>query len=296
MTRAKITDLGKYKALHDRMHMLQVRFLRQIETAARSFRQEETLRLDLERSSEELRGEAARARQEAEGLPSFPAEQNWIALLERVPVLMDQCLNGVDDAPLQRAIRSLRQVLTEAPRINALLTATASDLRLEQLVNVMKEIDDCLAAGAGSGDGSLPVREFAEGLRVLQVLRPRLGGLVGEHFEWQWLDTQFSVAESQPGDTPEDRFPLWEDFRVRLLRMCGISPDKDWARSLGSLVPELEAAAAGHDATLFRRKLYRFRAIALDRFIDVDRELLALSTQLSQFGDPLDHLLEVITQ
>jgi hypothetical protein len=294
-TREKIGTLAKYKALHDHLHVVQIQFLGQIVDAAALFRQSAAQFKSLVRYAVQIHGCAARARKGALGLPSYPREASWTDDLDRAGKQIEEALNGTDDAPLQKAIVTLRGVLAEAPRINSLLTVTAEDLRLEQLTRAMREIRNTLDRSPAGGDGSLPVREFREGLEGLQALEPRLAGLVQEHYEWQWLDKEFAVADSQQADTAEDRFPRWADLRTRLARLCDLSPEKDWAKELSALAIELEAAGAAPDRLQFDNKYIKFRTVASDRFFNVDAELLELSAQLSDMVTPLDHLLRVVT-
>jgi hypothetical protein len=243
----------------------------------------------------QIHGLADRARKGAIGLPSYSLEVDWIDRLDGAARQIEQTLNGNDDAPLQKAIGSLREVVGEAPRINNNLTMTAGDLRLQQLTRVMKEISNTLNRSAAAGDASLPLREFREGLDGLQALQPRLAGLVTEHYEWQWMDKELAAADSQQADTPEERFPRWAELRNRLARLCNLSPEKDWAKELSALSSELEAAGTARDRRRFDNKYIEFRTVASDRFFNVDAELLDLSNQLSDMVTPLDHLLRVVT-
>ena len=292
--RDKSLALGRYKRLHDRLHILQVGFPAQLDDVAAELRAGKPSSNSLDLFAYQLRREADKCRQEALGLESKTLEESWITLLEQAAAALDQAKRENSAKAAGKACSLLRQVLTEAPRINSMLTSTVADLRLKQLVTAMKEICAHLDA-ANVPTATISARQVRAGLDGLMALRPRLNGLMEEHFEWQILDKAFVVAETQPGDRLEDRFLFWDDVRDRLVRLCQISPDKEWARLLTSLPQELEQAGTTGNADEFERKFDTFRTVARERFVDVDTELLNQSTNLADVATPLDLLLQLVT-
>jgi hypothetical protein len=294
MTRDKTEALGRYKALHDQLHQLNTKYLRSMTDAAALCRRSEPQYQLLESYALQLKADAGRVRQVATGLRTYRVEQDWIDSLEQVGGMVLKALEGGEDAPLERAVSTLRRVLVEESiRINALLCDAAGDLRLPQLVQAMQKIRDRLREVPGGGGPQ--AQRFEAGLTALLLLQPRLGGLVEEHFEWQWLDKEFTAADTLPGATPEDRFPRWPTFRVRLLRLCDLSAEKEWARELTALLGDLEQAGAARDAIQFGRRYNKFRTVAADRFFNLDAEMRDLSEQLAQVADPLNQLLRIVT-
>jgi Effector-associated domain 1 len=293
--RDKSLALGRYKRLHDRLHIVQVGFPAQLDDAASELRSGKPPTHSLDLYAYQLRREADKCRQEAEGLDSKALEQAWITMLEQVAKAIDQARAEKSAKAADRACALLRQVLAEAPRINSMLTSTVADLRLGQLVMAMKEICDHLDTPGGAVAPG-PVDQVRAGRDGLLALRPRLDGLMQEHYEWQILEKAFVAAETQPGDTPQERFLVWDDVRGRLAQLCQISPDKEWARLLTNLPQELEqAGAAANNKDEFERKFDTFRTVARERFVDVDTELLNQSTYLADVASPLDQLLKLVT-
>jgi hypothetical protein len=293
--RRKFDTLKRYKALHDRLHTLQYQYLRQIGYAAERMRQEEESYLDLQRYATQLRREAAGARQDAVGLPTQPLELGWVDAYERAVSDLDYALaHPEDDKPLPRALRTFKDLLREAPRVNNLLTYTAGELPLEALIAAMRALSEHLDRTAAADGASVPVDAFRAGLADLQRLQPRLAGLVCEHYEWQWLDKEFVAAEALPGRTAADKFPYWELVRDRLVKLCDLSRGQAWADQLVELATALEAEGAAGDALRFGRTFNKFRVVAAERFFQIDKELRELSEELVAVTGPLNLLSGVI--
>lgn len=292
-TRSRVEILGKYKALHDRLHTLQVQFPRQIADAANNFQRNGAGAHPLDLYAYQLQQQAEKARAEAVGLPNAAEEEPWVLNLENVVRQIKKADADQDPVPLRQALVVLKRVLAEAPRINSLLAGNAAGLGLDKLIDAMGEIVHHLdAGGKGQAHQVTQVRAGLDGLRGLQ---PRLAGLVQEHFAWQWLDKEFAAAEAQPGGTAEERFALWDDVRTRLLHLCAVSPQRDWSQQLTRLTDELQQAGKAGTPDLFGRKFETFLTIARDRFFEVDVELLKLSGQLARVGESLDQLLRLAT-
>jgi len=292
------TALNKYKKLHDRLHIVQIMFSQQLASAAQEARHGEiTAPLDL--YAYQLRDNSVKARAEAKGLPTEILEIAWANTLVQIANLVEKGQAG-PGAALDRAGVLLQSVLSEATRINAKLTELAGGLRLGGLVEALQLLEPVI------GDSAAEVRSALEGL---SLLRPRLDGLMREHFEWQVLDRAFSLAEHLPGSTLTERFPEWDDTvseasaksptepqrfpgtQSRLLNLFDLSQTKTWAEMLRKQIVELQAAGAAGNATRFERAFDTFRVVARDRFVDVDTELLDQSRSLAEMAPALTKLL-----
>jgi hypothetical protein len=274
--------LNKYKKLHDRLHALQVMFSQQLAGAAEEARKG-SISASLDLYAYQFRDNANKARAEAAGLPTQPLEVGWAALLDQVASLIEQVQPG-NAAPLDRAGVLLQSVLSEATRINARLTEVVAGLRLGKLVEALGDILPHLTGT----DADAEVRAARDGLTEL---RPRLDGLMQEHYEWQVLDKTFSIAEVLPGNTLADRFPGWENTHKQLENLFDLSPKKPWAVMLRKQVEELEKAGQAGDTARFARAFGTFRIVARDRFMDVDTELLNQSGYLADVAPALDKVV-----
>ena len=133
--------------------------------------------------------------------------------------------------------------------------------------------------------------DVATALDGLTSIRPRLSGLMQEHFEWQIIDKACAVAELMTGATLADRFLEWPDTRVRLANLFDLAPTKPWAVMLQKQIGNLEAAEAAHDEIRFERAFDAFRIVARDRFLDVDTQLLERSGHLATVAPALAKLV-----
>jgi len=254
----------------------------QLEDAAEQARKGE-LTAPLEIYAYQLHQNAERARVEAEQLPTKTLEFAWAATLDQVANLVEQGLPG-KPAPIDRASILLQTVLSEGPRINAKLTDVVAGLRLDGLYEAIKRI-------SAEFEGKPNESDLATALQGLAAIRPRLGGLMEEHFEWQIIDKAFAVAELMTGSTLEERFPEWNDTRTRLENLIDLAPTKPWSMMLQKQIQNLQSAESTHDAAKFARAFDAFRVVARDRFLDVDTQLLERSGHLATLAPVLSKLV-----
>ncbi|MCI0702147.1 MAG: effector-associated domain EAD1-containing protein [Planctomycetia bacterium] len=274
--------LNKYKQLHDLLHTLQVMFPQQLAGAATEARNG-SLNAPVKLYAFQLKNNALKAKTIANELPTRTLELGWAASLEQVATLVAQ---GQSDKPasLDAALVLLESVLSEAPRINARLTEVAAGLKLGGLVSALEEIRDQLIGTPAEG-------EIKSALEGLKVLRPRLDGLMQEHYEWQVLDKSFRVAEVLPGCTLANRFPGWELTHTRLKALFTLCPEELWVVMLQEQIQEMEQAGKAGDPGRFERAFDTFRVVARDHFMDVDTELLNRSAELAQVAPALNTLV-----
>jgi hypothetical protein len=277
-----VTLLNQYKKLHELLHRLQVKFLRELENAAEEARAG-AQSLPLELYAYQLRQCGARARTEAESLPTRALELAWAATLDRIAGLIDAARSGKPE-PLDAAVILLRNVLTEAARINSRMTDIVAELHLDGLVEALTKIREHFAGTDAEAD-------VATALEGLAALRPRLSGLMQEHYEWQIIDKAIGVAELIPGSTLADRFLEWPDTHTRLRNLLELASNEPWAQMLKKLIGSLEAADAARDEAKFERAFESFRIVTRDRFIEVDDMLLKRSGHLATVAPVLDMLL-----
>ena len=178
----------------------------------------------------------------------------------------------------------LRNVLIEAARINSRMTDIVADLHLDGLVEALTKIREHFAGTPAESD-------VTTALEGLAALRPRLSGLMQEHYEWQIIDKAIGVAGLIPGSTLADRFLEWPDTQKRLRNLLELAPNEPWAEMLKRYIWSLEAAEASRDQAKFDRDFDSFRIVARDRFIEVDEMLLKRSGHLATVAPVLDKLL-----
>jgi hypothetical protein len=164
------------------------------------------------------------------------------------------------------------------------MTDIVADLHLEGFVEALTKIREHFAGTPAEAD-------VTTALEGLAALRPRLSGLMQEHYEWQIIDKAIGVAGLITGATLADRFLEWSDTQTRLKNLIELAPGEPWAEMLKKLMWSLEAAEASGDSVKFDRAFDSFRIVARDRFIEVDDMLLRRSGHLATVAPVLDKLL-----
>lgn len=312
---ARIEDLRRYKKLHDCLQLLQLR-QREIERAAR-----EVAVAELYEYADVLADAAAEARTVLGGLPNPGPEETWAAALARAADLLRTAAAGAaDDGP--KAARLLERLLERDPsRIHGLILRHSEAIPLNGLVFSLREL-----RGAPGGLGAA----IAAGLLALETLQLRLGALVAEHTAWQNFDNSLSLAKSSwheivaaagrperpadggPDGRPDGRAaePAASESQLEyLVRLAEDWPDVaaklEQIRLQPAVAPEalagllryaadIGAAAAARNWGVVLNLFEPFAKLALRRFVEVDRRLLALVDELTRIGEPLRTIVQVI--
>ncbi|QEH35015.1 hypothetical protein OJF2_35600 [Aquisphaera giovannonii] len=286
--------LKKYKVLHDILHFLQFQYLEPIADAVKRFRDDATAYRLLDRYIRQLRDRVADARSEADGLPTQFLEEEWIGSFSgALDDLAGGMKPGAAESSLGAALATLRSLPAEGPRINSALAVMAGQLPLSHLTEAMRQVDGALRA-AQDGRADPSATKIRDGLHDLIQLEPKLGGLVREHLEWQWLDKEIGAGDLTQGATAAERVPRWARVRDRLRALCDLSPQEGWSGEIRTLVDALDAPAAGGDPADFARSFNTFRDVTTERFFSIDDELRKLSDDMLRIAAELDTLLEVL--
>ena len=177
----------------------------------------------------------------------------------------------------------LRNVLIEAARINSRMTDIVADLHLDGLVEALTKIREHFAGTPAETDVTIA-------LEGLAALRPRLSGLMQEHYEWQIIDKAIGVAGLIPGSTLADRFLEWPDTHpapepVGTGRRTSVGRDAQEGSSVAR-------NRRGRPRPVQVRSCLRLlRIVARARFFEVDDMLLRQSGSLATVAPVLDKLL-----
>jgi hypothetical protein len=294
VTRDRITKLAKYKALHDCLHELDFQYYRELESAVANFRKDDTYAEQLDAYTSDLSHKVQQARENAEGLPSCQVEIGWIKQFDQAVAVLRQALDGPDDVPTQGALQMLKYVLPEAARINGLLASIAGDLRLQELIEAMRQVRDATGQSAPQ-DGFLLLQEFQTGLKDLEGLQSHLMGCIEEHWHWQGIDKDLRLADANASQSLDDVLVMWPFVLHAVQSLCNVSRETPWAEELQSLADRVDAASAAKNPVELRRTFRRFRRVAMRRFFYLDVELKDLCDKLVLIGGPLDMVLRVIT-
>lgn len=300
LLRREVDVLARYKDLHDCLHQIQLKHLRQVADAARRFRTDPLAGGMLGEYLDELQIVASDAREAAAGLPATPGtlravELRWVSTLDAVAVGLRTALDTLDDHAASEAVRSLRTMLRVQPfRLNELLAVTAQELPLNQLLETLRRV--ALAVGTQSGLSG----ELDAGTTALAELIPDLLGHVREHWLWQEAEKELWLAEEEihkgtPEGTAEFQ-ALWDDVTRRVQGLAAADPSAGWARDVTRFEADLRAAlaAAPPEPVRIRLAFDRYRRTVLVRFYLVDKALKEKCGKVTAIGEPLDNLLRQV--
>jgi hypothetical protein len=298
--RREVDVLARYKDLHDCLHQIQLKLLRQVADTARRLRTDPTAGGMLDEQLDDLRTLASGAREAAAGLPDTPGtlravELRWVSTLDAVAESLRTALDTLEDQPAAEAVRSLRSILRVQPfRLNELLAVTAQELPLGQLLETLRRV--ALAVAERSG----PTADLDAGTAALEELIPDLLGHVREHWLWQEAEKDLWLAEEEiHKGTPEGMAEfqyVWDDVTRRVQALAAADPAAQWARDVTRFEAELRAAleAAPAEPVRVRLAFDRFRRSVLIRFYVVDGALKEKCGKVTAIGEPLDNLLRQV--
>jgi hypothetical protein len=202
-----IEHMQSYKELHDCLHLIQVQFFRQILETARLLRTDPSASDTLDGYLAGLRSLAVQARSSVTRLENSPMntsgqELRWINDLEAETIAgLNRAITSGDLLSAQRATVRLKSLLViEPPRINQVLTSTATQLPLDQMIETLTQVLESLAPEDQSAQ---PLRD---GLAGLQQLYPRLIGQISRHMQWQRVEQELWQADDELNQgSPESR-------------------------------------------------------------------------------------------
>jgi hypothetical protein len=299
-TGRQIRILKKYKGVHDSLHDLQLALPKITGDLVRSTKDATAVR-GFGRYVIDLRRIAKAARSHIEDLPGRGVEELWIdefdGYINQIEDAGRPTATAADRANLGEVCDWLRALLTHASRINTAVANAADALRFDSFVKTMDTVAKQMSPMTAPEDPAL--RQLVASSTAVGLLQSRLAGKVGEHFEWQILNTQLDGAENSPKHQPQARMRLWSQFRDKLTGLCDIFPDEDWSRDLRKLMLDwIEAtpsAQPGDDEREAGDNAFAtFRHACVYRFFDVDKELNELAGQVTEVAMPLDTLLTAI--
>jgi hypothetical protein len=299
-TQEQIEILEKYKRLHDSLHELQLRLGAIEDVLARSKSDPNVVR-GLATYAIDLEFMAMEAGSKISGLPSRPVEEAWI---EDFEVCIKDMSNAARSAAIPADLKNLppvgerlRALLREAPRINNALANAADSLKLDSFAMTMDVIAQTISANTAPNDPAL--QQLVASSAAITVLRSRLAGLVGEHYEWQVFNTQLDSAELSSNHQPQARMPRWQKFKDGLARLCDLYPQESWSHQIDGGIKRWMAATlstAPSDAERIEGEnaFNDFHRTCILRFFAVDKELNSLSGEITKVAIPLNTLLTVI--
>ncbi len=239
----------------------------------------------------ELQGKIKDLLQVAKSATFASEDARWTQQLENVSEHVRAGIEEFDFESLRRGTNLLYRILNRYPsRINALLVSTASQLRLDNLEEVMTTISINLLEETSISLEHHILEEVQNGVMALGGLDERLKHLVKEHNAWQEIDDEIRRVKSSIAISTDELEDAWFDLEPMTRDIINGKQD-DWATSLGEVTDVLDQAISEQGTVKVRRTFLRYQSQIGRRFRQVDLELLTLCQELQRIGESLDIVL-----
>jgi hypothetical protein len=219
-------------------------------------------------------------------------EKSWIRDVTSTLENLEKAIQRLDKDEARSSVLTLRRILGQEPaRVNSVIYATAERLTLNNLVQLLSKV--------ASLPWLLPLEEKDIALSKLRLagLVGELGGLVAVHNRWQGIEKELweldKEIEATPNPTQDFRLLLkLAEKKISLLWRC--NPTAEWVTLMSNVYQDLNALlqnpSENPDTVL--DKYQEFRKQALDQFFQVDHSLKSFCSQIVQFSDPVERLLD----
>ena len=219
-------------------------------------------------------------------------EKSWIRDVTSTLENLEKAIQRLDKDDARSSVLTLRRILGQEPaRVNSVIYATAERLTLNNLVEFLSKV--------ASLPWLLPLEEKDIALSKLRLagLVGELGGLVAVHNRWQGVEKELWELdkEIEGARNPTQDFRLLlklAEKKISLLWRC--DPTAEWVKLMSNVYQDLNALlqnpSENPDAVLDKYK--EFRQQALDQFFQVDHSLKSFCSQIVQFSDPVERLLD----
>lgn len=285
-----IDCLHAYKSLHECLHQLQAKQFRALKEAAKNLPSQPDQAAELLAYRNQLRSACLIARQTVNELPDNPVlrktETLWIDVLEAAGDQFHDAIDAGDPKAARSALRKIRAVMvTDPPRLNALIFTTATALPLDDLMNALRDV------------GGEDVPEIAAAMNSLRMIGATIRAGVVEHREWQDADIRIAeidqLFEHDSPDQLEEFATDWLELKAIVQDLAGRDPEARWAGKIRTYIDNVDDGLAPEEADgPFRLAFDSFRGEAQFRFLTVDSKLKADCSALVRIGTPLHRILQ----
>jgi hypothetical protein len=295
-TQRRVALLSHYKQIHDQLHNVHVQCYTLICQEVKGFPKEKIKWATLAIYDENLANIIERLRDIATEESFSDPERRWmdqlIGQLDKGRDTLRRANLATDFPGLQRARLLLSRVLSQQPAyISTSLTKMAGELELTGLGDVMNVVLEQLAKRPLDNEDTLP--QIKAGIVALDRLDTTLKSLIGNHDEWQGLDTDLRLIEEDlEGKSYLQLDSFWPDVEDRASRLYG-RREEPWAADLRGAAARLEEArqASGADPAQLPEAVVdafiSYRGLARQRFYAIDFDLLKHCTKVARALDAI---------
>ena len=290
---AQLEMLAMYKDIHDLLHTLEYTCYQGCLREERNFPEDSNCLIYLDSYKLNLQNIISGVEKIiAQGRPAFD-NISWHQDLIRALECLDEAIEKEEKKPLEAANWFMKRILGIQPsHINAALVSTAKVLRLHDLVEGMRNIENIIE---NSELESEKRNQIQKSIKSLAQLDDNLTILVKEHDNWQKIDLQLRRIETETKNASDfselDRF--WRYFKEDVEKQYQDSQES-WAISLKKESERLDQAIIDQNIPKVEQYFSSYCTRAKHQFYKIDHELKNFCGNLREVGNPLAYLLRMI--
>ena len=300
-TSERIADVDVNKAMHDLLHLLQVRFFDVVRYQEARFQEDEDAQSTVEGAEHTLRSVIADLRAVIKAAQSNEIEDEtvWIDDLAHAQATLAVALEKRDTKLLHRANLQVSRVLAQQPtRINRTLTAAAKAMDLVKLLDCMHAV---LNHMQGADIPTAKTDEFKHGLDALTNLHDGFSAFAATHNRWQLVENDLIMLETSLNQYKDASAKIdfdeldvgWQSLIPKIAPLWRNSSEP-WSVNLQRLEQQIESSITAQDFNRLRAPFRAFRREARDEFVRVDGHLKKLCGELVSVGKPMSAVLRMM--
>ncbi|MEM1256242.1 MAG: toll/interleukin-1 receptor domain-containing protein [Cyanobacteria bacterium P01_H01_bin.21] len=287
----QIDAIVNYKTLHDLLHTLEFQCYSVIVQEAKRFPEDEMALENLMSHELTLQGLMTELQQVTVQEKIAISEVNWLTDLQKAQTELHRAIDESEIEPLKHTIWLMNRVLANQPdRINTKLTEAARALRLPDLMQAMQFISKKLAVTHLNQE---KLKQFEQGVAVLDTLRERLAALVIGHDYWQTFDREMRRIEATLSRDLIELEMSWPYLQNQANELIDAEADQ-WTKSFQEDSHNLDLALKAKNPVKIKRYFRLYRRRASQRFFQVDVTLKRLCEELREVGGPLASVLRMM--
>lgn len=277
----QIDIMQDYKNIHDALHELEFKCFKSIAQQLPHFPQKVNFSelnfylLTLSQIRKRIQDIVSRA-----ALPQ--SENPLLSRLEDAEQTLTQALKNRNRELFDKAVRGVAHILKyDLSRINQRLSNAAASLSLPNLIDSMEQVRSYLV---NYEDNPSETNAIEQGIQSLRNLDNSLSTKTREHSEWQEINDELRLAESDL----QSAIDQWPHLKERLHVLCGKSMDT-LVLPIREVCNELDQALHANETKRKLKELFR----SLNGFVGL--RFQEIDTYLKDFYDDVRVLDEPLT-
>ncbi len=285
ITERQLGNLDLLKRIHDSLHTIEAECLRPMQTGGFNPR--------VRPFQVTFQAEDAKIREAAKhDAVNDALREDLLDQLTAVAAAFQTLLKSSAQPDHQQLVSALTLLLSRnLDRIDQCMVATAREVKLERLIDLMVAVQGKLTVPASGPDAAL--RPLWDGVEALKQLERELDQRVQEHTLLQDLDSKLrSICEGGNAQSATTEWPRIQRARNRLVPPFTAELSAG-SEQMADTEKEISAAVAGGDQAKTATLVSEYFWIVSSVFRHTDQQLLKVSGRLSVVSQPLKAILAI---